>query len=271
MNMSAPGYPEQPIFFESAKKGIFGLLGVPSSASNLREGVILCAPAPHEVKKYYWTMRQMAQRLQLAGYHTLRFDYFATGDSEGDGRDFDLDICRMNIQDAVQYLKGSGLIRRVSLVATRLACPLALQATQEERVRKLILIDPVWDGPAYLDQAKDMHRKMVKEHFITAPCYQQAALQGQLLGFPHNALLSWQMEHIDAFPRKIKAKSASVISTLGSPDPGPLVSYLSQQIEETRHLKISDKLKWGDARALQFQDFPNKLIRSVVDSIRGAS
>jgi pimeloyl-ACP methyl ester carboxylesterase len=268
--MSATVHPEQPLFFESAGKDIYGLLGIPSSVSNAREAVIFCAPAPHEVKKFHWSMKQMAQRLQTAGYHTLRFDYFATGDSSGESRDYDLNLCRINIQDAIRYLKSSGLIRRVSIVATRLACPLVLQAVQEERVRKLILIDPIVDGAAYLKEAQAMQEAMLEEHIRVAPAYPKTAVQGQLLGFPHHAFLSWQLENLVVAPEDIKAKAITVISTQGSSDPAALVDHLSKRVEETNLISVSDNLRWGSARALQFQDFPNQLLRMVVDSVRGA-
>lgn len=270
MTVNVGVHPEQPFFFESEGQDLYGLLGVPASASNLREAVIFCAPAPHEVKKFHWAQKQMAQRLQTAGYHTLRFDYFATGDSSGDSRDYDLHHCRTNIQDAIRYLKASGLIRRVSLVATRLACPLALQAVAEERVRKLILIDPVMDGAAYLKDAQSMQEAMLEEHLRVAPDYPRTALQGQLLGFPHHALLSWQHQTLKTFPSPIKAKAVTLITSQGAPDVSPLFKHLSQELEETHVARVSDNLRWGCARSLQFQDFPNQLLRVVVDSVRGA-
>lgn len=270
MSMSIAAHPEQPFFFESGGQDIYGILGVPASASNLREAVIFCAPAPHEVKKFHWAQRQMAQRLQTAGYHTLRFDYFATGDSTGDSRDYDLHQCRSNIQDAIRYLKASGLIRRVSLVATRLACPLVLQAVREERVRKLILIDPVLDGAAYLKEAQSMQDAMLQEHLRVAPDYPRTALQGQLLGFPHHAFLTWQHQNLQTFPSPIKAKAVTIITSQGGPDVSSLYKHLSQEVEETHLARVSDNLRWGCARSLQFQDFPNQLLRVVVDSVRGA-
>jgi pimeloyl-ACP methyl ester carboxylesterase len=270
MSSSAPACPEQPLFFQSAHRQIYGLLGSPASASNLREGVIFCAPAPYEVKKFHWTQRQLAQRLQMAGYHTLRFDYFATGDSEGESRDFDLNTCRVNIQDAIQYMKSSGLIRRVSLVATRLACPLALQAVATERVRKLILIDPVLDGKACLAEAQAMQEAMLELHLRNAPSYAPSALYGQLLGIPHQALLLWQLQNLECLPATIKAKAATIISSQGLPDPTGLMDHLTSQLEEVQHMRVSDNLKWGNARALQFQDFPNQLIHTAISAIRGA-
>jgi pimeloyl-ACP methyl ester carboxylesterase len=267
--MTAALHPEQPLFIESAGREIYALLGSPSPTSNLREGVIFCSPAPHEVKKFHWAQRQMAQRLQTAGYHTLRFDYYATGDSSGESRDYDLDLCRVNIQDAIRYLKSSGLIRRVSIVATRLGCPMALQAVQEERVRKLILIDPIVDAAACLQEAFSMQDAMLQEHLRVAPAYPKTALQGQLLGFPHNAYLSWQLQNLKTLPGNIKAKAVTVIKSQGSPDSSRLVTHLKAQVEETETVSVSDNLRWGCARALQFQDFPNQLLRKVMDSVRG--
>ncbi len=261
--------PEEPFFFPSNEKEIFALLGTPGGSVDLREGVIICSPAPFELKKFHWTMRQIAQSLQSYGFHTLRFDYFASGDSQGESRHFNLEDSRVNIQDAVRYLKSSGFVRRITLVAVRLGCPLALAACEVERVKRIVLIDPVCSGQEYLDETQSMHENLVAFHKIKIPNLLEGNPKTQRLGFPHDVTLAWQTQQIDSTRTRAKTKAVTVITTKDSPGNPPLSAALANQLEDVKHIELEENLRWGQAEALFIQDFPNKLIRTVVDSVRG--
>ncbi len=44
-------------------------------------GAVLCYPGDMSISAAYRAMRQLTTRLTSAGFHTLRFDYFGSGDS----------------------------------------------------------------------------------------------------------------------------------------------------------------------------------------------
>jgi pimeloyl-ACP methyl ester carboxylesterase len=261
--------PEEPFYFQSNEKEIFALLGTPGGSMDLREGVILCAPAPFELKKFHWTMRQIALSLQSSGYHTLRFDYFGSGDSEGESRAFNLEDSRANIQDAVRYLKNSGHVRRITLVGVRLGCPLALAACEVERVKRIVLIDPVYNGQAYLTEIQTMHQNLVAFHKIKIPTLAEGDPKTQRLGFPYDVTLAWQTQQIGSSHSYTKTKGVTLISTKNSPNPNPLIASLINRGEDVKLIELEENLRWGQSEALFIQDFPNKLIRTVVDSVRG--
>ncbi|MBC7659507.1 MAG: alpha/beta fold hydrolase [Chitinophagaceae bacterium] len=257
-----------PLFFESVGQSIFGILHEPSAGHNLREAVVICPPAPQELKKYHWAQRQMANRLQLFGYTVLRFDYFATGDSSGRSEEFNLDICQHNIRDAIAFVKASGLVRRVTVIATRLGGPLALKTLESERVKRLVLIDPVLDGSAYLSRMQTMHADMLVESPETAPFQTSDACHRQLLGFSFSEALAAQMRRLSCAVGQLKAKSVYLLQSENAANLTALQQALTASVDEVHIKTVGGKLKWDDLWSLQFQDFPNELIQETLDVVR---
>jgi pimeloyl-ACP methyl ester carboxylesterase len=259
------------LFFPSGGRQLFGFFQEPVSGNSLREAVVICSPLAYEEKKYHWTQRQIANRLQHAGYHVLRFDYFASGDSEGDSDEFDLATCRQNIQDAISFLKGTGQVRRVTVIGTRLGGLLALEALAEERVKRLVLIDPVLNGAAYLKRMQDMHQALLDENPLRAPFRTPMACHRQLLGFPGSEAFTFQLKKLNALATNPKVKSIHILKTEGTDDVTDLHAHLSGSVEEIDIRPVDASLRWDQVQALQFQDFPNDLIQKTVDAVRGIS
>ncbi len=270
MNSSGMDSKAQAFFFRSGGREIFAQLSEPQGAAQLREGLIICSPLPHEVKKTHWTMRQIAQRAQQAGFTTLRFDYFGSGDSEGPSSAFDLLSAQENIADAISFLKNSGLVRRITLLALRLSCPLALEVLKHERIKRLILIDPILDGAQYLAQLKALHGQFVRGNPFEAPFAAEEERTRQLLGFPFDLLLDLQLRSILPSVSEIKAKSLQIIQSAGMPSLESWAHSLGSQSQTEVHLRVvSDLLHWDRVEALSIQDFPNELINAAVEAVRG--
>ena len=67
--------------------------------------MVLCYPWGSEYIHAHRALRQLATRLSMAGFHTLRFDYFGTGDSAGEMEDADLGVWEDDIETAIEELK----------------------------------------------------------------------------------------------------------------------------------------------------------------------
>jgi uncharacterized protein len=97
--------------------------------------------------------------LARAGYHVLRFDYFATGDSAGSGHEGRPDIWIDNVIDASAELREISNARSLSIVGMRLGAALALGACARElEARSLVLWEPVVTGKEYLDELDESDR-----------------------------------------------------------------------------------------------------------------
>ena len=85
------------------------LLGIYEAARHARanRAVVLCHPWGAEYIHGYRAMRQLAKMLTANGIHTLRFDYFGTGDSAGSTTAGDLSGWETDIQSAIEELKDT--------------------------------------------------------------------------------------------------------------------------------------------------------------------
>jgi pimeloyl-ACP methyl ester carboxylesterase len=169
------------LFFNSAGKRIFAY-SLPPRGTDRREAVVLCYPLGHEYMRTHWAFRQLATRLSRDGYHVFRFDYFGTGDSEGDLQEGSPEIWIRNIQDAcdeASRLSGGP----VSIVGVRLGALLAeLSLANGRSYRKLLLWDPVTDGAAYLEEI----RRLTTQRTAEPPLSRHDSgtrMQDPLLGF----------------------------------------------------------------------------------------
>jgi pimeloyl-ACP methyl ester carboxylesterase len=97
-------------------------------------------------------MRRLASRLSLAGYHTLRFDFFGTGDSSGNMTEADLSGWEADVESAIEGLKEIVGAAHVTLVGMRLGATIAAKvaARLAGEVEALVLWDPIVSGDEYL-------------------------------------------------------------------------------------------------------------------------
>ena len=98
-----------------------------------RRAVVLCHPWGAEHLHAYRSMRQLSATLTAAGLHTLRFDYFGTGDSAGEMTAATLDGWHADIRAAVQELLDTTGATRVGLVGLRLGATLAAKVAAKSR------------------------------------------------------------------------------------------------------------------------------------------
>ena len=75
----------QPFYFGSAERSLFGLYTPSRGRSHRDLGALLCYPMGAEYMRAHRAFRQLGTLLNRQGFHVLRFDYFGTGDSAGEG------------------------------------------------------------------------------------------------------------------------------------------------------------------------------------------
>ena len=141
-----------PFYFGTGRRRLFGIYEPPRAASQGLRAAVLCHPWGAEYLHAHRTMRQLAIRLSAAGYHTLRFDYFGTGDSAGDVAEADLKGWEADIETAIGEVRDTSGASRVALVGLRLGATLAASVAERrsEDIDALVLWDPVVSGSEYL-------------------------------------------------------------------------------------------------------------------------
>jgi uncharacterized protein len=138
-----------PFFFGDSRRQLFGVYEAARGRSE--RGVVLCYPWAREYLLAHPTMRVLAQRLSEAGWHSLRFDYYGTGDSAGDAAEISQQQWLSDVSMAIEELKEMAPVREIALVGMRYGATIAaLAVAQRSDVSRLVLWDPVADGKRYL-------------------------------------------------------------------------------------------------------------------------
>ena len=140
-----------PFFFGTKERRLFGAYDPPRGAG--RRGAVICYPWAREYLLSHPTIRHLARLLSGKGFHVLRFDYYGTGDSAGDFADTSQEQWLADVETAIEELKETGQLTQVGLVGLRYGAALAARAAGRRRdIDRLVLWDPVYDGPAYLEE-----------------------------------------------------------------------------------------------------------------------
>ncbi len=105
---------------------------------------MLCQPLGTEYTYAHRSMRQLALRLTIAGFHTIRFDYFGTGDSAGADSPLSSAGCEVDVESAMEALADIAGTARVTLIGLRAGANIAAQvaARRGADVETLVLWDP---------------------------------------------------------------------------------------------------------------------------------
>ena len=106
----------QPFYFGTSQKQLFGVYHAPDGKSARQSAILLCQPLGHEYLRAHRAFRNLAVSLAGQGFHVLRFDYFGCGDSGGDQEQATIDQCLADLSTAVEELKDTAGVPRVSLV-----------------------------------------------------------------------------------------------------------------------------------------------------------
>ena len=134
-----------PFFFGTHDRRLFGIYEPAHKARAMNRAAVICAPWGNEYIYSHRTLRQLALRLSQNGFHVLRFDYYATGDSGGECGDTDYPGSRSDTQTAVTELMEITGLTSVSLVGLRFGAAVAAEVAAERvgQVGAVVLWEPL--------------------------------------------------------------------------------------------------------------------------------
>jgi pimeloyl-ACP methyl ester carboxylesterase len=146
-----------PFYFGASERRLFGLYEPAAGGGAVERAAVLCQPFGGEYVFAHRSMRQLAVRLASVGFHTLRFDYFGTGDSAGEAAEADLAGSEADAELATEELRDIVGVKRITLIGLRLGATIAARvaAKRAEEVEAVVLWDPIISGEDYLS-AKDL-------------------------------------------------------------------------------------------------------------------
>lgn len=136
-------------YIPSTAGAVFATLVEPDTQAQ-RQGLVLIPPFGQEAKSTVRVYARLAQRLAEAGHPSVRIDLCGTGDSTGDHDAVTWHAWLDDIRAVLDGLSESDP-RPWGLLGTRLGGMLAAEAARASTVSSLILVEPVPEGAAYLD------------------------------------------------------------------------------------------------------------------------
>jgi pimeloyl-ACP methyl ester carboxylesterase len=145
----------------------------------------------------HWSFRKLSAALAREGFDVFRFDYHATGDSSGDGREASTTRWVEDVKTAAEELRDVSGVKKVAVVGMRLGAALAAEACAGGlSASPLVLWDPVVSGRSYLAEL----RRLQAWKFASALYPPEPGADGrhaELLGFPFTLELERQVTSVD--------------------------------------------------------------------------
>jgi pimeloyl-ACP methyl ester carboxylesterase len=250
-----------PFFFGDSDAPLFGVHHPPRGQSDLRRGVVLCAPMGQEYMRSHRAYRTLANMLSRRGFHVFRFDYFGTGDSAGESDEGDPHRWQRNVGQAIAELRDNADLDSVSLVGLRFGGSLAmLAAAERDDIDRVVLWDPVIRGRDFLDEILEV---------ADPPCADDPD-SGTLgvLGFPLTRVMREQIGKVDLFD--CKPTSVGEVSLIvSSEDDGAraLRQALADRGAQASYVCIPSAGSWNEVDNFGGALVPQEIIRGIVEQL----
>ncbi|HVZ73437.1 MAG TPA: alpha/beta hydrolase [Polyangia bacterium] len=186
-------------FFGDPERPLFGAMHEPPRPSASPRVAVVCAPLWQEGVRAHRVLRQLGVRLVKEGFSTLRFDYEGAGDSAGATEDGEVARWLVDVGRAVDEAKRRKNVARVTLVGLRFGATLAaLAAAARDDVERLVLWEPIVEGPRFLEEAGAEHRAWRDTYLSWRKLAPAAVDDGvELLGFPITEAMRRSIASVD--------------------------------------------------------------------------
>lgn len=262
-----------PLRFGPPGRQLFGLLEMPPGSPST--GIVLCPPFGQEAIRTHRILRVLGERLAQAGHAVLRFDWFASGDSDGDDGEAGFAEWIADVGLADRELRELAGVVRTRWLGLRLGGSLALMAAAgtgpaPERIGAW---DPVVDGPGYRDELDAAHRRAMltgavgfvpSMRFLRYP-ESIPATSGEALGFPVTASLGESLRSIS--PGSFRNPASIPVDLFLGPsrDATAAQRSLASSGAAAALVRLDADVPWLVDETDEFPSPPAKDLRAIVD------
>ncbi len=268
----------KPLRFGPSRRELFGLYQ-PALSAPRRQSILLCNPFGQEAIRCHRLYKVLADRLSAVGFHVMRFDYFATGDSAGADDEADIQIWLDNIHSAHQELERQSVAPVHGWFGLRLGGTLAMLANAQvgNRPAQIVTWDPIFNGAAYLSDLRAAHvstgefsygiRWTVDEKLREAVL---ADADCEVLGFPLTSSLTEQVRKIElsSFDTSLPTR-LDVIDSHDVAEQDRVKAYFVEQSKKVRFFPTNSKVDWASNEAMNSSIVPIDVMQRVVSSMLG--
>jgi uncharacterized protein len=258
-----------PFYFGTPDRRLFGVYTPARKSGGTPRGAVLCYPWGQEYIRAHRSMRILANLLAGAGVHVLRFDYFGTGDSAGDGADGGLRSWSGDIDTAIDELVDTSGATRVALIGLRLGATLAAEAAGRRRrhVNGLVLWDPVLVGQEYLNEL--MQTISIRPSGPVTPPPRRAEAGGghEVLGFPLTNAIADELRTLtlSSLIPAAPARTLVLLSNDERPSPGELRAALQDRADAPDVVeRIASLPAWLEDRDSGAGAVPVRMLQRIV-------
>ena len=266
-----------PIRFGAAGRRLFGLYLPPSGEATRNESILLCNPFGQEAIRSHRLFRALGDRLSRSGFHVMRFDYFGTGDSDGDDDAGDIDTWKSDIVRASSELTKLSGTGRVAWIGVRLGATLcAMASSATPRVpEKLLLWDPVVQGTKYLQLLESAHSDGLKadygERWDNEADLRELATSSagtEVLGFPMGVAMREELSSITlASFAGCRVPHIGVFATGDDRDALSLAVQCRGYGAAVQEYKIKTEIRWATNEAMNSSIVPAETLQAITSSL----
>lgn len=154
----------EPFFFD--KERLFGCYH-PASDINASRLLVICSPFFDEYRRCHSALGDLANACALQGIHVLRFDFFGTGESQGQLEDASVKGWIENIDTTIEegvFLSGAD---KVILFGVRFGALLAAQS-KNSMIKRYVFWDPIERGEDYVNWLNEINQDLRTQHLMIA-------------------------------------------------------------------------------------------------------
>lgn len=256
--------------FGDSQKPLYGVYHPPKNSNSLSEkSVLLCPPIGHEYMRSHWAMCVLADKLSGSGFHCLRFDYHATGDSFGKSSEGNVSQWVEDIHTASEELTCLSGSRKTAITGLRFGATLAMSTiSQGLPASDLVLWDPVISGESYLGEIQALHQqRMIHiKGYVSYLRYKRQLSKNELLGFPYSDDALSHIKQMNLMNIKIQnVEKIHMITSEKTKANTLLAEYLETDRNKTNILGVYDNPgNWSVYNEVGESLFANDIIHEIV-------
>lgn len=260
-----------PFRFGSPQQKLYGVLHAGGSFGVQSRAVLMCNPLGQEAVRTHRLFRVVADRLAQRGIHTLRFDYFGTGESDGEDDQGDLQRWATDVLAADAELRRRTQAGGFLWFGARLGASIAALASQNVSAAApaaIVMWEPVINGPAYWSELQAVHARTLAENLPRSVAKGARTDGSELIGFGVNSALEEQVGAIDLERIvAIRAGRLAVLSSGADASAALLVERSMASGLAARLSRMASALDWTSEEALNNALVPAEAVHQLVAMI----
>jgi uncharacterized protein len=244
------------------------------SGERARGAVLLCNPFGQEAIRAHRLYKLIAERLAREGVDVMRFDYYGTGDSDGEDEDVTIEGCVESVIASHCELIGRTSADRTACFGLRLGAAIALAATGKmySPLEKLLLWEPPLSGAAYLAELASAHQVATTRDYGARNLYDQSFMRlldsestHEALGFSITASMNKWLSGFELEPTSPSA--AKNVIAFRENQSLPSGDSAGRRTEPIEWRTVPERVDWSANEMMNASVVPAQTLDAIVNCL----